>query len=119
MPTVNEPNINLDTTVRVFDSFYGVDVTVPVDEYDAVNSFFESIYKDKAAAQSFSLSLFRIAQGTQVSALTLLEEIRDQDQIQLTNTFCYYLNTLRSPSTLLGINTSVTPTVWAARNVLP
>ena len=51
--------------------------------------------------------------------LTLLAEIEDMEKIQLTATLAYYLNGLRSPTTLLGINAAVTPNFWTARNVLP
>jgi len=41
----------------------------------------------------------------------------DQNAIQLTATMAYYLNGLRSPSTLLGVNSSVTPNFYTARNI--
>jgi hypothetical protein len=56
----------------------------------------------------------------QLSLNKLLAECEeDMDKIQLTATLAYYLNGLRSPTTLLGINASVTPNFWTARNVLP
>ena len=119
MGSVNEFNTNIDLTVRVFDEFTTFGIEVPTNEYDAVNSFFLSVYKSKTAAENFTAVLFRVAQETNTPALTLLQELDDQDEVRLTATLAYYLNGLRSPSTLLGINTAVTPNVWAARNVLP
>lgn len=119
MGTVNTANNNLDQTVRVFDQFYEFEMSVPAMEYDIVNSYFESVFKTKLAAQNFTTALFRVADQTNVSVLTLLAQIQDQDQIQLNATLAYYLNGLRSPSTLLGVNSVLTPNYFTARNVLP
>jgi len=119
MGSVNNINPAVDQTVRVFDEFYGFSTQVPADEYDTVNSYLKSIFGDAQAANSFTTTLFRISEKTRVPVLELLTQVEGQDAIQLTATICYYLNGERSPSTLLGINATVTPTVWAARNVLP
>ena len=95
MTTVNYGNPKTDTTVKVFDRFYVFEQDVPVDQYDAVLSYFNRVFKD------------------------LLAEIQCQDQLQLSSTLCYYLNNQRSNATLLGINALVTPNFYAARNVLP
>ena len=52
MSTINDPNYNVDLTVRVFDDFYGFESVVPVNEWDAVSTYFESIYTTKAAAKN-------------------------------------------------------------------
>ena len=119
MASVNTINPKIDLTVRVFDDFYGFALEVDANEYDAVNSYFESVFNDKQIAQNFTTSLFRVAEQTGVPVLTILQQLEGQDQITLTNTLCYYLNGLRSPATLLGINSTVTPNYWTARNVLP
>lgn len=119
MASVNTINPKLDLTVRVFDDFYGFSIEVDANEYDAVNSYFESVFSDKQIAKNFTTTLFRVADATQVPVLTILQQLEGQDQITLTSTLCYYLNGLRSPSTLLGINSAVTPNYWTARNVLP
>jgi hypothetical protein len=49
--------------------------------------------------------------------MTLLEQVQGQNAIEVTATLAYYLNGLRSPSTLLGTNVPVTPNFYAARNV--
>lgn len=119
MSSVNTINPNVDLTVRVFDTFYEFDVTVPADEYDTVNSYFLSVFKDPNAAANFTTTLFRVASETRTPVLTLLANIQGQDSIQLTATLAYYLNGLRSPATLLGVNATVTPNYYTARNVLP
>jgi hypothetical protein len=117
MSSVNEINPKIDTSVRVFDTFDDFGINVPANEYDAVYSYLSSVFGDNTAAKSFTTSLFRIASQTNTPVLTVLQQIQDVDRIRVTNNIAYYLNGLRSPSTLLGINTAVTPNVWAARNV--
>jgi hypothetical protein len=119
MGTVNTINPKLDQTVRIFDQFYDYEQYVPVNEYDAVYSFFASVFKTKEAAANFASSLFRVADQTNVSVVTLLESMQNKDQVTVTATMAYYLNGLRSNSTLLGVNSVLTPNYYTARNVLP
>jgi hypothetical protein len=102
MATVNETNFREDLTVRVFDRFYSFDVNVPVDR----------------AAGNFATSLFRIAQNTNIPAMTLLAGFQGQTGVNLTVNLAYYLNLIRSKATLLGVNASATPNFYAARAVL-
>lgn len=117
--SVNTLNPAVDLTVRVYDEFYEFAVDVDANEYDIVNSFFLSVFKTASAADSFTSALFRISDETDVPVLTLVEQMADQNEIQVSNTLAYYLNGLRSPTTLLGVNNPVQPNVWAARNILP
>ena len=119
MGSVNNVNLNVDQTVRIFDGFYAFEQQVPANEFDAVNSYFESVFRDRQAALNFTTTLFRVSAESTIPVLDLLDQIRDQDQIQLNSTLAYWLNGLRSPSTLLGINATVTPNFYTARNVLP
>lgn len=117
MPSVNETNYSIDQTVRVFDTFYAFDLQVPADEYDAVNSYFRSVFTDRIAANNFTTTIFRIARETNTPVLTVLQQLNNQDEIALTASLSYYLNGVRSPTTLLGINAAVTPNIFTARNV--
>jgi len=118
MGTVNAVNDSVDQTVRIFDEFYEFVLDVDANEYDVVNSYFSSVFDTQLAADNFSSTLFRISDEANIPVLTLLEEIRDLNKIELNSTLAYYLNGLRSPSTLLGINAAVTPNYYTARNVL-
>ena len=118
MGSVNEVNPKVDLTVRVFDNFYNFSVEVDSNEYDVVNSYFKSVFKNNQIAQNFSTTLFRIAQETETPVQVLLEQIQGQTQVEMTATLAYYLNGLRSPATLLGINSPVIPNFWTARNVI-
>jgi len=119
MTTVNETNFRIDQTVRIFDNFYDYSANVPVQEYDAVYSYFRSVFSTDLAAANFSLSLFRVAELTETSAMTLLQSFQGQNQTQpeITLLMAYYLNGVRSPATLLGVLNPTTPNYYTARNV--
>jgi hypothetical protein len=120
MGSVNNPNPRLDTTVRVYDEFNQFESFVPVNEYDAVNSYFESVFREKTAAKSFTTGLFRVAQQTNVPIMTLLKDLQATgDLIQLTARLAFYLNIGRSRTTLLGVGGFTTPNLFQARNVIP
>lgn len=116
--SVNYENPNLDLSVRVFDSFYEFNVNVPAAEYDIVRSYFLSVMTSRQAANNFTVSLFRVAEQTNIPALTLLEEFKGINGINLNATLAYYLNSIRNGAVLLGVNARATPNFYAARNIL-
>lgn len=118
MSTVNYVTPKLDRTVRIFDDFYKYSTVVNENEYDVVYSFFKSVFTEELAAKNFTVSLFQVADQSKIPVLDLLAEIQGQDQLQLTSTLAYYLNNLRSNTTLLGLSAPVVPNYYAARNVL-
>jgi hypothetical protein len=118
MSTVNYANPNTDLSVRIFDSFYSYDVNIPADEYDVVHTYFLSVMSTRQAAGNFTVSLFRVAQDTGINPLTLLKEFQGLNGINLSASLAYYLNSIRSRATLLGVGTPVTPNFYQARNVL-
>lgn len=118
MSTVNYANPNTDQTVRVFDDFFGFSINVEANDYDAVYSYFKSIYTDPVAAGNFTVTLFRIANEQNIDVLTLLRQIQTSSTTaELDKTIAYYLNSLRSNSTLVGVSAPTQPNYYAARNV--
>jgi hypothetical protein len=117
MSTINEVNPKIDQTVQIFDQFYDYSTNVPAMEYDIVLSFFRSVFTTTLAAENFTTALFRVAEESDTSALTLLQSMEGQNSVQLTISMAYYLNSIRSPATLLGVLTPTTPNFYTARNV--
>lgn len=117
MTTVNYANPKVDQTVRIYDEFYAYAADVPAAEYDAVNSYFKSVFGTGEAADNFTVTLFRVSEDSNIPVMTLLQQIEGQSQPELTLTLSYYLNGTRSRSTLLGLNATVTPNYYVARNV--
>jgi pyruvate/2-oxoacid:ferredoxin oxidoreductase alpha subunit len=121
MTTVNTTNFNIDQTARVYDQFYNFDITVPADEYDIVYSFFLREMTTPRAAGNFTVSLFRVAQETQIPVLTLLQGFQGSgasNGINLNVSLAYYLNMIRDRATLLGVGTPVIPNYYPAHAVL-
>ena len=117
MASVNVANRNIDQTVQIFDRFYGYQQQVPVDQYDAVNSYFQSVFNSKEAAGNMAVSVFRISHATNIPAMTLLQQFQGQTGPQITLTLAYYLNSIRSRSTLLGLNVPTQPNYYVAHNI--
>jgi hypothetical protein len=117
MGSVNVPNISTDLTVQIFDRFYGYQQQVPVDQYDAVLSYFKSVFGSKEAAGNFTVSVFRISHATNIPVMTLLQQFQGQTAPQINLTLSYYLNGIRSKSTLLGMNVPTQPNYYVARNI--
>ena len=116
--TVNALNTNVDLSVRIFDVFYGYETFVNAEEYDVVYSYMRSVFTTDQSAGNFTVSLFRVAEDTNIPALTLLQAMQGQTGLNLNASLAYYLNMIRSRATLLGINASTIPNQYAARLVI-
>ena len=117
MGNINATNTNIDQTVRIFDQFYNYTADVPAAEYDIVWSYFKSVFNTEEQAGNFTVAWFRAAQASGVNPLTMLQQVQGQSGPQLTLTLCYYLNSVQSPATMLGILQPASPNYWAASNV--
>lgn len=117
MGSVNNYNPKIDQSVQIFDRFYEYEATVGAQEYDAVYSYFRSVFDTADAAGNFTVTLFRIAEQSEIPVMTLLQQVEGLGAPELTLTLAYYLNGLRSTSTMLGLNAPVTPNYYVSRNV--
>jgi hypothetical protein len=115
--TVNYANPKIDGTVKIFDEFYNFSEFVPQLQYDAVYSYFRSVFGTSEAAGNFTTSVFRISAASDIPVMTLLQEFQGQSMPELTLTLTYYLNSTRSNATLLGLNVATQPNFYVARNV--
>lgn len=117
MGTINAINTKIDQTVRIYDEFYNYAEDVPSGEYDIVNSYFKSVFNTAEQAENFTVAIFRVAQESGENALSILQQIQGTTGPQLTASLCYYLNSVRSRATLLGVLQPAVPNFWTARNV--
>lgn len=117
MSTVNATNSNTDLTVQIFDQFYSYRQSVNAVEYDTVLSYFKSVFGNAIAAENFTVTVFRIAFLSKVSVMSLLQHFYGQTAPEITVSLAYYLNSIRSPSTLLGVNIPSQPNYYVARNI--
>lgn len=117
MSSVNAINPKTDLTVKIFDRFYRYEQDVNAVDYDVVLSYFKSVFGNPEAAANFAVTVFRIAFLSKTPVMTLLQQFQGQTAPQITVSLAYYLNGIRSPSTLLGINVPTQPNYYVARNI--
>jgi hypothetical protein len=117
MGSVNAYNTKTDLTVQIFDRFYGYEQHVPVDQWDAVYTYFRAQFGSAEAAGNFAVSVFRISNATNIPVMTLLQQFQGQSGPEITLTLAYYLNGIRSRSTLLGLNVPAQPNYYVVRNI--
>lgn len=115
---IDAPQSQMDRTVRVFDSFYNFDVTISADAYDVVYSYFKNVCVDSDTAKNFTAMLFRIASITKENPMSLLDNIQRNDKLQVNAVMAYYLNSLKSKTTLYGVSTTPIPNEPVQRNVV-
>ncbi len=115
---VDAPRSHLDKTVRIFDQFYNFDLVVQSSEYDIVYSYFYEVSNSKSIARNFTSMLFRIANITQENVLVLLESIQGTTKLQTTALIAYYLNNIKSKTTMYGISSEPSPNQPIQRNIV-
>lgn len=118
MSSIIDVKSNQDRTVEIFDSFYALDLVVNTNEYDVVLSYFKSVCKTTTIAQNFTAFLFRIAQETNISAMSLLENIQGFNKLDMNRTIAYYMNSLKSKTSLYGVSIIPSPNEPVARNIV-
>jgi len=117
MANINSINTNIDLTVQIFDNFYNYQQSVAAQEYDAVHSYLLSVFGTATQANNFTTTMFRISSASGIPVMNLLQDIKGMSGPQITLNFAFYLNTFQSPSTMLGIQATVTPNYYIAHNI--
>ena len=118
MPQILDQRTSMDQTVRIFDSFYAINLTVNADTYDIVHGYFLSVCESKNIADNFTAVLFRIAQETQIYVLDLLDQIKGTTKMEMNQTLAYYLNSFKSKTSLYGIAIIPKSNQTVARNIV-
>lgn len=128
MPSVNDPNNIKDPTPAIYEQFnaqYQGDFPYSIDQdtYDYALSYFLGVCKTRQVAEAFTDNLFRIAGGFQangenITVQDLLTQIKTSKGITVDTLMAYWLNSVQSSSTLVGVNSPIIPNYWAQRTVL-
>lgn len=109
----------VDTTVKIFDQFYNLNLVVNADQYEIVYSFFKGYTSSIATAQSFTSTLFLIANETQTNVLELLQTFEHGgDKLKVSLTMAYYLNSVSNKTVMFGVNNVITPNNTVQRNII-
>lgn len=118
MPKILDTTSDLDRTVRIFDSFYAIDLVIGAAEYDIVHGYFMSVCATTNIADNFTVVLFRIAKETGVDVLELLQTIQGKTKLQMNQTISYYLNSFKSKTSMYGVSLVPRPNQPVARNIV-
>lgn len=119
MANIIDNRISLDNTIRIYDSFYAVNLVVGADQFDIVYGYFTSVCDTKNIAANFTAFLFRIAQETNIDVLELLAQIQGADnKLQMNKILAYYLNSFKSKTSLYGVAALPQPNLPVARNIV-
>ena len=119
MSKIFDTRSQMDQTVRIFDSFYAFNVKVNASEYDIVNGYFTSVCATRNIAGNFTAVLFRIAQEENINVLDLLSYIQGtNNNLEMNQIIAYYLNGLKSKTSLYGISNPPSPNQTIARNIV-
>ena len=119
--------VQTENTLEIFDSFYAEALSVPVNEWDVVNSYFVGVLKGdpnsestKDTAKKFASVLFKIAQQTGTDIMVFMDYFRTnvETSVQVNTEMAYYLNLLKSKTALYGISTVVSPNQAVQRNII-
>jgi hypothetical protein len=119
MAHVTDNRTTLDRTVQIYDSFYKTKMVVGSDQFDVVNGYFTSICETKNIAANFTSVLFRISQETGIDVMTLLAEVKgSNNKLQMNQVMAYYLNGIKSKTSLYGIGVLPRPVQPVSRNII-
>lgn len=119
MAAIIDNRTQLDNTVRIFDSFYDTNLVINSDTFDFVFSYFKGVCPSVNVAENFTSIFFRIAQEAQLDPMALLENIKGAPtKLKLNEIMVYYLNSLKSKTSLYGIGIIPKPNQAVARNVV-
>lgn len=111
--------INPDKTKRIYDKFYNFDVVVNASEYDIIRSYFFNMSNSEEVADNFTVMVFRIANMTDTLPLVIFQEIKSSgNKLEVTAIMAYYLNSLKTKTSLYGIGITPTPNQTVQRNVI-
>jgi hypothetical protein len=115
---VDAPVSQLDSSTRLFDSFYNFELVIDANRYEIVYSTLYDITKSKSVASNFTTILFRIAETTGDDVLALLDTLRNKSFDEMNYQMALYLNSIKSKTTLYGINDQPVPNEYVQRNII-
>jgi len=115
---IDAPQSQLDSSVKLFDSFYNFEMNVSANQYDIVYSYFYETTKSKNIAQNFTTIIFRLSSITGENVMTMLEYLQGKSKLEANVTLAYYLNSIKSKTTLYGVSIVPKPNEMVQRNIV-
>lgn len=111
-------NPTVDTSQKLFDSFYNYSTIVDASRYEIVRSYFVGVTNSISVANNFTTMIFRIAGITAQDPLDLLSYVQGKSKLEANAIMIYYLNSIKSKTALYGIGVVPTPNEPVQRNIV-
>lgn len=108
----------LETTVRLFDDYNKFDLVVDANQYDIVHSFFSNLVGSPDAANNFTIMIFRIATLSGENPINLINYLSGKSTMEVNTVIAYYLNSVKSKTSLYGVSAVPQPNKNVQRNIL-
>lgn len=110
---------NSDNTIQIFDNFYNVQMSIPVEQYNIVSAFFLGVCETEEIAQNFTAFLFKVAKLSGLDPLTIIDSLKgSNNKLEIDQKFSYYLNSFKSKTSLYGVAVVPRPVQPIARNIV-
>jgi hypothetical protein len=117
MPIID--GVNPDKSIRVYDKFYNFDIVVNASEYDIIRSYFFDLSNNADVADNFTVMVFRIANLSDIQPLEIYKQMKSSTtKLEVTAMMAYYLNNLKTKTSLYGIGVNPIPNQTVQRNVV-
>ncbi len=107
-----------EKNVKVVTDFNQSPNAVDGGEYDYVLSFFKRSMTDPDAAKNFTESVYQVSRQANIPVTDIVKAMEGQTGIELNASLAYFLNGIRSNSTMLGVTNVVKSNFYAGRSVL-
>ena len=115
--TIDAPS-TVDSSQKLFDSFYNYSMVVDASRYEIVRSYFVGVTNSTSVANNFTTMIFRIANITAQDPLDLLSFVQGKSKLEASAIMIYYLNSIKSKTALYGIGVVPPPNEPVQRNIV-
>jgi glutaredoxin 2 len=105
-------------TKQFFDKFFNQQVSFPAAEIDATVGFFLKRNFDVDSARSTAIVLLNQARIDNISVFSLLDSLKIQTDVQLSQIVAQVLNSYREKTSLLGYRIAPSLDTYESRNIL-
>ena len=118
IPQQVETRSSSDDTIRFFDAYNKKDLQFKASENDAIVAFFQKRGMDVTAAKSTTVIFLRQCKQDGVNPLSVLDKLREFDDVKLTDTLGEILNLNRIKTSSLGLKPEAQEENIAKRNII-
>lgn len=118
LPQSSKTHDSSKKTIKIFDNYSNIPITVEVATFDAMTAFFNSRGFEADAAESTAYVIIRQAILDNLNPFQLLDTLKGLNDVQLSDLITELLNYNRYKSSSLGSASAFTPSEEVVRNII-